>query len=264
MGFSAGFSDELEKLALRLPSPQEMMGTAISGPAPAGASQAGPPPEVTALPPAHHVHVHVHGGSGGKSSAGKSKALAALPKPPQDAPRPVDASRLADSSTSAGSAPGLPPAPAFGADSKATSKTYTATGPTPGRHTVGYAASRGTQLPSQMNLGPRWIEDTGEGPTRAAAMTPQDLLGGIAQASKPAQMAPGQNFIPTAPIKNNAYSGLQYGPSRVEPTLQPVQNGSVNGRAIGIQQIDSPGPVTRSRKKMLGAALAPNEGPTKI
>lgn len=243
MGFFVGFGDELEKLALKLPSMGEMTSGFGSEPAPAPSAIATPP---AAAPQGQSVHVHVH------HQAKKVAPAAAgdLPKPPSDAP--------ADGSP----APygGLPSAPAFGADSKTPPKTYAATGPTPGRHAAGRAAPAGTQLPSEMRVGPRPIADLGTGPE--VDHTVGLSMHGLGQGLATAAGAPTDKDYADTDKQNlkRDTSGLQL--SKAPPPTFAPQKGSpapfMSGSAKITGEQMAP-PSKTPKKKMYGTALASND-----
>lgn len=258
MGFFVGFADEIEKLALRLPSMGEMTSGFGSEPNPEPSAVAQPAP--APVPQGQSVHVHVH-----------HQAKKTAPAPAPAAPK-TTLKGLEMPSTDAPSSSGLPDMPGFGGPTgKAAPKTYEATGPTSGKHTapkgisVGKPAAAGTQLPSQMNSGPRWIEDTGNGPTRDAVMTPKDLMSGISQASRPGIMAPGVDKGTTSQGPDSTYSGLQYGkgpaPSASSPAPASKENEFSTGRQAftGLELPRASTPAPTPKKKMFGTALASNE-----
>lgn len=251
MGFSIGFADELEKLALRLPSIGQMTSGFGSEPGPAPSAVSEP---AAAAPPQQNVHVHVH-------HQAKKVAPAAAPA----AAKPQQTSKGIDMPSSDAPATGLPPAPAFGADSKAAPKSYTAAGPTPGRHTAGHAAPKGTVLPSEMRVGPRPITDLGEGPQtdHTLGLTLHDFGQGLATAAG----APTDKDYADTDKKDAAKStaGFQMGkapPPKFAPQAPAAAPMSAGSQNFQVQPM-APAPKP-ARKKMFGTALASNDEPAKM
>lgn len=266
MGFFVGFADEIEKLALRLPSMGEMTSGfgAEPPPAPSAVTQPAPAP----APQGQSVHVHVH-----------HQAKKTAPAP---AAAPTTTSKgIEMPSTDAPSTTGLPATPTFGGSAgKAAPKTYEATGPTPGKHTapkgisVGKPAAAGTQLPSQMNSGPKWIEDTGNGPQadHTFGLTLHDVGQGLATAAG----APTDKDYADTDKRSlqKDTSGLRVGkgappvPAPRVGTTAPApreQEFSTGRQAFtGMEMPRAPAPAPMPKKKMFGTALASNDEPAKM
>ena len=256
MGFFVGFTDEIEKLALRLPSPSEMMGGIGATPSPP------PVPVVTepaAAPPQQNVHVHVH-----------HQAKKTAPAAPADIPKPsTDIAKPSMQSSQLPEAPALPDKPpSFGV--KPSPRTYASAGPTPGPHTapkgisIGSPAPKGTALPSFMppsNTGTKrgsgWQEDTGRtdseghnlGAVRGTAMTPRDLLAGISAGSQSGLTAAhGISNVSQEP--RNDYSGFV-------PSKAPPASFSAGGTKLVGEEM--PTPAAKPAKKKMFGTLASNE-----
>lgn len=268
MGFSVGFSDELEKLALRLPS----MGEMTSGLGPSTPPTA-PAPEAAA--PQQQVHVHVHPQGGGKAGGSKPKASAALPKPPQDAPSPAKHS----------TEPEFLPSKPGGYQTSAEVGNQTVMPKEP-------PFSGGTQRPAHSYSGQmKSYVDEGTGPTKQHFFNPGALLGD----SRKFDAAPVTNITtgdvlngstggernPMAGLvegKNPGLSGARRGavagpgssetaPAKGGPPAPGLarqmmhQPASAGAQSFEMQQIPA---TPKPKKKMFGTALASNDEPAKI
>lgn len=276
MNFSVGFADEIEKLALRLPSPQEMLGAAASGQVSKGVPQLdpAPAPAPAAAPPQVNVHVHHQAP---KTGAGGGKK--ALPKPPQDAPSPIKHSTEPENlpmkpggyqtSAEVGAQTAMPKAPAFSGGTQKPLHSYSSqmkdyvdegTGPTKQHYVDPSALVRDTRkfdapkTPfTNISMGDVMSGTTGD---------LRNPMAGLAE--KPRA---GARPVPEQAPRGSTPRGAVAGPGSSEPAptkgapsrqmvTQPV---SAAGQNFELQQI----PLARP-KKMFGTGLASGAGPTKI